>query len=124
LESTPERRQMRAHNLRGTFVTVALANGRSEAWISDRTGHRSSAMIAKYKRTARTFGELELGGLVPLADALPELRALASPPAQPTAETQGGPEVGQRSRIKQENRRPQRDSNPCYSLERAVSWAG
>jgi hypothetical protein len=65
------------HDLRGTFVTMALANGRSEAWISDRTGHRSSAMIAKYKRTARTFGELALGDLVSLVDGLPELKILA-----------------------------------------------
>jgi integrase len=76
-ESTPERRRIRVHDLRGTFVTIALANGRSEAWISDRTGHRSSAMIAKYKRTSRTFGELGLGALTPLVDALPELRPTA-----------------------------------------------
>jgi len=72
--TTAERRRIRVHDLRGTFVTVSLANGRSESWISDRTGHRSSLMIAKYKRIARTFGELELGDLVPLAQAIPELR--------------------------------------------------
>jgi hypothetical protein len=43
--------------------SVALANGRSEAWIGDRTGHRSSAMIAKYKRTVRTLEELGTGDL-------------------------------------------------------------
>lgn len=58
--TTAERLRIRVHDLRGTFVTVALANGKTEAWISDRTGHRSSQMIAKYKRTARTFGELDL----------------------------------------------------------------
>jgi hypothetical protein len=30
-ESTTERRQIRVHDLRGTFVTLSLANGRSEA---------------------------------------------------------------------------------------------
>ena len=57
------RRQMRVHDLRGTLVTVHLANGKSEAWISDRTGHKSSAMINRYKRTARTFAELPTGDL-------------------------------------------------------------
>jgi integrase len=45
--TTPERRPIRTHDLRGTFVTISLANGRSESWISDRTGHRSSQMIAR-----------------------------------------------------------------------------
>jgi integrase len=34
--STTERIRIRVHDLRGTFVTVSLANGRTEAWISDR----------------------------------------------------------------------------------------
>jgi hypothetical protein len=61
------------HDLRGTFVTVSLANGKSESWISDRTGHRSSVMIARYKRTARTFSELHTGNFAPLDSAIPEL---------------------------------------------------
>jgi integrase len=72
-ESTDERQQMRVHDLRGTFVTISLANGRSESWIADRTGHGSSAMIGKYKRTARSFQELGLGGLDPLDQAIPDL---------------------------------------------------
>jgi hypothetical protein len=64
---------MRVHDLRGTFVTISLSSGRSEAWIGDRTGHRSSQMIARYKRTARTFEELHTGELAPLDEALPEL---------------------------------------------------
>jgi integrase len=52
---------IRVHDLRGTFVTVSLANGKSESWISDRTGHRSSLMIARYKRMARTLDELHAG---------------------------------------------------------------
>lgn len=71
--SNGERRRIRVHDLRGTFVTISLANGRSESWISDRTGHRSSQMIARYKRIARTFDELHQGELVPLAEALPDL---------------------------------------------------
>jgi len=74
-KTTANRLRIRVHDLRGTFVTISLANGRSESWISDRTGHRSSAMINKDKRTARSFGELELGDLMPLNLAIPELRA-------------------------------------------------
>jgi hypothetical protein len=65
------------HDLRGTLETLSLANGKSESWINDRTGHRSSQMIARYKqmiarykRTARTFAELDLGQLDALSDAL------------------------------------------------------
>jgi hypothetical protein len=61
------------HDLRGTLETLSLANGKSESWISDRTGHRSSQMIARYKRTARTFTELDLGELDSLSEAIPEL---------------------------------------------------
>jgi len=70
--TTPERRRMCVHDLRGTMVTIALANGKSESWISDRTGHRSSVMIAKYKRAARSFAEIDLGDLAPLVAALPD----------------------------------------------------
>ena len=49
--------------------------GRSEAWITDRTGHRSSQMIYRYKRAARTHAELELGTFEPLYEAIPELAA-------------------------------------------------
>ena len=71
--STSERRRMRVHDLRGTFVTVSLADGRSESWISDRTGHRGSQTIARYKRIARTCAELNLGELSSLNEAIPEL---------------------------------------------------
>lgn len=72
-QTTANRLQIRVHDLRGTFVTVSLANGRSESWISDRTGHRSSQMIAKYKRTARTLEELDQGTFAPFDLAVPEL---------------------------------------------------
>jgi integrase len=80
--------KLRAHDLRGTFVTLSLANGKSEAWIGDRTGHRSSIMINRYKRSARTAAELGLGPLHPLDAAIPEL----APPKQ------GGPKGGPRRR--------------------------
>jgi len=69
-KATPERMALRAHDLRGSFVTIAFANGRSEAWVSDRTGHRSSQMLSRYKRQARTAAELNLGDWLPLDAAL------------------------------------------------------
>ena len=64
--------------MRATFVTVSLANGKSETWVADRTGHRSSAMINRYRRHARTWAELGLGELAALDRALPELAAMAT----------------------------------------------
>jgi integrase len=80
-------RKLRAHDLRGTFVTLGLANGKTETWISDRTGHGSSVMINRYRRSARTAAELGLGPLLPLDRAVPELAA-------PVPAPQGGPEGG------------------------------
>jgi hypothetical protein len=37
------RRPIRVCHLRATFVTLSLANNRTEAWVADRTGHKSSA---------------------------------------------------------------------------------
>ncbi len=64
------------NDLRATSVTVSLALGKTEAWITDRTGHRSSQMIYAYKRAARTHAELELGGFMPMWEAIPELRSI------------------------------------------------
>jgi integrase len=77
-EMSDTRLALRAHDLRASFVTVNLSLGKSEAWITDRTGHRSSQMIYRYKRQARTHAELNLGAFAPLHDAIPEL-ATASP---------------------------------------------
>jgi len=60
------------------FVTVSLAEGKTEAWNTDRTGHTSSSMLYKYKRAARTHQERVLGSLTPLVDAIPELAELAN----------------------------------------------
>lgn len=86
-ESSDARQQIRMHDLRATFVTLSLANGKTEAWITDRTGHKSSQMIYGYKRAARTAAEQKQGELMPLNMAIPECPK-AKPPAQ------GGPEGG------------------------------
>jgi integrase len=69
------RAPIRAHDLRGTFVTLSLATGRSETWVQDRTGHTTSAMVNRYRRAARSAQELDLGSLVPLDQAIPELQS-------------------------------------------------
>jgi integrase len=53
-ERSAVRQPIRVHDLRATFVTVGLANGKTETWVADRTRHRSSAMINRYRRQART----------------------------------------------------------------------
>jgi integrase len=90
--SSAERRHIWAHDLRGTFVTLALANGMTESWVMDRTGHRSSTMIARYRRQARTAAELHLGELDPLDVAIPELGPAVAP--SPAREPSPGDAAG------------------------------
>jgi len=68
-ETTPSRQAIRVHDLRGTFVTLSLAAGKTETWVQDRTGHTTNAMLQRYRRQARTAAEVGLGDLEPL-DAL------------------------------------------------------
>ena len=63
---TAERRPIRIHDLRATFITLALAAGRSETWVMDRTGHTTSQMLGRYRRIARTASETERAWLLPL----------------------------------------------------------
>lgn len=95
---TGERMPIRVHDLRATFVTCAMAAGRSEAWITDRTGHTSSQMLRRYQRTARMAAELDLGGLAPLDVAL----GLAPVVAQGGGQ-QGNEETEQVTETAQEN---------------------
>ena len=78
-KSSENRRHIWAHDLRATFITISLATGKSETWISDRTGHKSSVMIQRYNRNKRMLEQLNLGELKPLDQAIPEL---SSPPEQ------------------------------------------
>jgi hypothetical protein len=75
------------HDLRGTFVTLSLANGKTETWVADRTGHSSSVMINRYRRAARTAAELGSGELKPLHLAVVGL------PQDGQAGPKGGPDA-------------------------------
>jgi hypothetical protein len=102
--ATTEQITLRIHDLRGSFVTIALANRRSESWVEDRTWHRSSQMLAQYKRATRTAAELSLGDLTPLDAALGlDSEAGKAPGAVPAA---GTATVTTRSRLLDLNLRP------------------
>jgi len=45
----------------------------TQAWVQDRTGHKSSLMVNRDRRSARSAQELGLGALTPLDEAIPEL---------------------------------------------------
>jgi integrase len=73
-DKAPNRMRLRFHDVRAGFVSWALATGRSEAWVTDRTGHTSSAMLYRYKRRARAQEELEIGEPLSLLVVIPELQ--------------------------------------------------
>jgi hypothetical protein len=79
---TTERIALRIHDLRGGFVTIALANGRAESWVADGTRHRSSQMRARHKRAARTAAELRLSDWTQLDAALGLDPKLVKPPVR------------------------------------------
>lgn len=68
--TTEHTARLRAHDMRATFVTISLAEGKTETWIRDRTAHKSTSMIDRYRRTARQVAELKMGSLVDLVEGL------------------------------------------------------
>ncbi len=73
-KASDKRLHYRAHDTRSTFVTLSLANDKTEAWVMRRTAHKASTMIARYTVSAANARELGLGPLLPLDQAIPELR--------------------------------------------------
>ncbi len=64
---TATRRGIRAHDLRTSFITVALASGKGdEQWVMARSGHTTSDMLARYKRAAKELAALKLSWFAPL----------------------------------------------------------
>jgi integrase len=98
-ERSKNRSPIRLHDLRATFVTLSLANGKTESWVADRTGHRSSQMINRYRRQARQVTELSLGGLARLDVALgvgQKVGQLPGPRNPKKSESSRIPAVGRR----------------------------
>ena len=101
-ERSDKRRPVRAHDTRSGFITIALACGRTEAWVQDRTGHKSSNQINGYRRQARTAAELGLGDWTPLDVAIPELGPEAGDGGEAKVRgnvNRGARPIGRRARI-------------------------
>jgi integrase len=110
-EAKKTRRAIRVHDLRATFVTLSLASDRTEAWVADRTGHKSSVMINRYRRQARQVSELSLGRLAPLDRAIPEFAG---------RRLQGGPKGGPASGPAKA--KPTDNANDTNNLAPVAQW--
>lgn len=73
---SPNVEPLRFHDLRATFVTWAMREGRGDGWISDRTGHLTPEMRSRYARAARMLSDLNYAPFPNLADAIPEFATL------------------------------------------------
>jgi integrase len=102
-ETTEHTARLRAHDMRATFVTISLAQGRDETWVRDRTAHKTTTMIDRYRRLARQVKELDLGPLVDLETGL----AWGSGDQPGEDPSDGGDMVGENL-----NEYRRRDSNP------------
>jgi integrase len=84
-EASAHQRMVEFHDLRASFITFALANGKTEEWIRERSGHTTSQMIARYRRPR--VAKLAMRDWLPLDEAL-GLTATAT--AEPVAEADRG----------------------------------
>lgn len=103
------------YDLRATGITWEVLAGTEHVRIMQRAGHANFSTTQLYIREAESVG-------VQVGEPFPPLPAALKEKA--TGNGLSGASSPQVSDTRAENGRPQRDSNPCYSLERAVSWAG
>jgi integrase len=69
--------ELRFHDARATFCTWARRAGKSDSWISERTGQKESGkMIDRYDRGAQTLADLQYEPFPDISDAIPELAAV------------------------------------------------
>jgi integrase len=73
-KNSAERKHIVMHDLRATFITMALVAGHNEQWVMNQTGHHSSVQINTYKREVDMAMALGFQQLSPLNEAIPELR--------------------------------------------------
>ena len=71
-EKSATRMRFGVHGIRHSFVTRSLAIGKTEDWVRIRTGHKSNELW-RYREMARSLEELEIGDVLPLDEAIPEL---------------------------------------------------
>jgi integrase len=76
--NTDKIQALRFHDLRATFVTWAKRAGKSDGWITDRTGHITKEIMDRYVRAARSLEDLQLnpGPFPDISLAIPELAAM------------------------------------------------
>lgn len=72
-EKSDRRLPVRVHDQRASFITLALATGRSEAWVMERTGHTTSGMLARYRREKSMAQQIGLAWFSRMDRAIPEL---------------------------------------------------
>jgi integrase len=117
-QATDVRQQVRLHDLRASFVTVSLAAGKSEAWVTARTGHRSSTQVSAYRRLADTFAEVGAGSFAPMAEAIPELRNAATDADPQPGGSNSAPAKPREKRLKA-RAKPPRDG---FRFRRRKAW--
>lgn len=103
---------VRVHDLRATFVTVSMATGRPDTWIRDRTGHKTISMLDRYRRAARTFGELNAGPLAPMLDAVAGLRVNGASMGPPKPQETSGENTSDIKLVAPAGVEPARPSGP------------
>jgi integrase len=113
-EENENRRPIWFRDTRATFVTVSLADGKTETWVADRIGHKSSNMINRYRRVSRTATELGLGTFEQLIEAIPELAAKKS---RPRATGRATGQTARPAAIPKARRTDQRASQAPYPLD-------
>jgi integrase len=65
---------IRFHDGRATFCTWARRDGRSDLWVTERTGHTpTTAMLARYTRMAQMLSDLDYQPFPCVLRAIPEL---------------------------------------------------
>lgn len=74
-ETTSTRRAMRAHDLRATFVTLAIAADWPASRRRERTGHLNARTEQVYERQARVAADLGMGWPGSFDTLIPELAA-------------------------------------------------
>lgn len=70
LVTTEYQRRLRLHDLRATFCTVGVFDGRTERQLRERTGHLTQSEFERYVRQAKTAPEREHGWFSPLDKCL------------------------------------------------------
>ena len=71
-DEAPNDEPLRFHVLRSSSCTLARRTGKSDAWISERTGHELSGdMINRYDRGAQTLADLAYAPFPDITHAIP-----------------------------------------------------